>query len=161
MVYRYTHNSDLSLYDKSPSTTNCGSYALRLNEWYHLDRHFHDLMGETLEDWIIAKTKVGYSEYEITYFYEVILIKGLLLDFEGELEVCDGTPPETDDMELIAFNAFCYCIDSEFADADFHFKVFREGQWKEKCGKCQVRECDKEHWGSYIGDPFYFYHKIG
>jgi len=156
----YTRNTDLNHYERNRQTTNCGSYALRLNEWYHLNRRFEDTTDEWVDEWIANKYKEGYSEHEISCFYAEILAQCMLSDFEGDLEICDGTPPESDNVELVAFNTFCYYDEIWGADTDFHFKVFRDGVWKEKCGRSQVRECDGEHWGGYIGDPIYFYHKI-
>ena len=39
----YTRNSDLNYYKENPWQTNCGSYALRLNEWYDLDEPFEEV----------------------------------------------------------------------------------------------------------------------
>lgn len=160
MRKKYTHNTDLSHYETNRKITNCGSYALRLNEWYHLNLRFEDEIGDWIDVWISRKSQEGYSDYEISCFYGEISAQCMLEDFKGELELCDGTLPKTDDVELIAFNTFCFCEDCCYPDSDFHFKVFRDGVWKEKCGRQAVRECDGKHWGSYIGKPIYFYHKI-
>lgn len=159
----YTRNSDLNHYKEFQASTNCGSYALRLNEWYHLNLLFEEEMGEWTYTWIRNKAEEGYTEYEISALYGRILARCMLAEFKGDLEICDGTPPETDDVELVALNTFCYCDDPECfesIDTDFHFKVFRDGVWKEKCGRQAVRECDGLFWGGYIGKPIYFYHKI-
>lgn len=156
----YTRNSDLTYYEKYPKKTNCGSYALRLNEWYHLNAYFTEKMDRSLDSWIEEKKEEGYSNYEISCLYGDILTEVLLERFEGELELCDGSLPKTNDIELVAFNTFCYYDMEGFIDSDFHFKVFRDGIWKEKCGTERVRICNEFYWGDYIGDPIYFYHKI-
>ena len=51
----YTRNSDLSYYDSNFYDANCGSYALRLNEWYELDSSFENVTGWFIDDWIIEK----------------------------------------------------------------------------------------------------------
>ena len=157
---KYTRNSDLNHYEKNQSTTNCGSYALRLNEWYHLNLLFEQEVNDWLDGWIIDMAAMGYSDYEISCFYGEISAKCMLETFGDELEICDGTPPETDEVELIAFNTFCYYESDGCTDSDFHFKVYRDGVWKEKCGRGKVRECDEDDWGIYIGEAIYFYHKI-
>jgi hypothetical protein len=53
------------------------------------------------------------------------------------------------------------CIyDEEGSDVDFHFKVLRDGHWLEKQGMEQVKFCELDEWGRYIGEPVYMYHKI-
>lgn len=156
----YTRNSDIKFYEEKPWETNCGSYALRLNEWYELDNLFEDVVGSYVDEWIEDQNKMGHSDFEISCIYGEILVECILNEFEGELEICDGLPPSTSNVELIAFNTFCYYEDTGYADFDYHFKVLRDGTWKEKCGAGPVRECDEDEWGDYIGDVIYFYHKI-
>lgn len=156
----YTRNSDLSYYETHRYCANCGSYALRLNEWYDLDYYFEDVTGYYIDEWITEKSEEGYNDYEISTMYGEILVQGILEEFKGELELCDGWPPKTDNVELIAFSTYCYANSSKYSDYDYHFKVFRDGKWMEKCGTQPVEECTEDWWGDYIGDVFYFYHKI-
>lgn len=154
----YTRNSDLSYYETHRHDANCGSYALRLNEWYDLDYYFEDVTGYYIGEWITEKSEEGYNDYEISTMYGDILVQGILEEFDGELEICGGWPPKTDGVELIAFSTYCY---ANYGDYDYHFKVFRDGKWMEKCGSGPVEECTEDSWGDYIGDVTYFYHKIG
>ena len=157
----YTRNSDLTHYERNPKTTNCGSYALRLNEWYHLNLRFEEKTGEWIEDWAYREGQEGIPDEELTSVFEDVLLECLLEDFEGELEICNGAPPTSDDIELIAFNVYCtYDDEYDLVDSDFHFRVFRDGVWKEKCGGGNVHECNINHWGLYIGEAVYLYHKI-
>lgn len=157
----YTRNSDLTHYDRNQTTTNCGSYALRLNEWYHLNLRFEEKTGEWIDDWAYREGQEGVPDEELTNIFEDVLLECLLEDFEGELEVCNGALPTSDGIELIAFNVFCtYDDESNLVDSDFHFKVFRDGVWKEKCGGGRVHECSINHWGLYTGEAVYLYHKI-
>ena len=153
----YTRNSDLTYYETHRHEANCGSYALRLNEWYDLDYYFEDVTGYYIDEWINEKSEEGYNEYEISTMYGEILVQGILKEFEDELELCSGWPPKTNDVELIAFSTYCY---PGFADYDYHFKVLRDGKLMEKCGMEPVQECTEDGWGDYIGDVTYFYHKI-
>lgn len=157
----YTRNSDMNYYDSDSMYTNCGSYALRLKEWYDPEDYFCIREGYP-DEWAEEKSREGYTNEEISAMYGDILVEGMLEEFAGELELCDGQPPSTNDKELIAFNTFCYVDEDEgyYADVDFHFKVFRNNQWMEKCGWSPVEECKKDDWGRYIGKVFYFYHKI-
>ena len=155
----YTRNSDPEYYKKYQRCSNCGSYALRLQEWYDPDGFFEDAVGCGYE-WIEEMIDEGYSDTEIANMYTDILTDGMLMEFEGELTVCDGRPPCSSDEELIALNTFVYYGD-DGGDYDFHFKVFRNGKWSEKCGVLPVEECDEDDWGRYNGDPVYMYHYIG
>ncbi len=156
----YTRNSDLTYYETHRHEANCGSYALRLNEWYDLDYYFEDVTGYYIDEWITEKSEEGYNDYEISTMYGDILVQGILEEFDGELEICSGWPSKTDDVELIAFSTYCYASSSKYGDYDYHFKVFRDGKWMEKCGMEPVQECTEDGWGDYIGDVTYFYHKI-
>ena len=155
----YTRNSDPDYYNKHLSTSNCGSYALRLQEWYDPEPYFEMSEGD-LYEWVEEMTMSGYSDAEISTLYTHILVEGMLEEFEGELELCDGRAPSTSDKELIAMNSFCIFDEDCSSDIDFHFKVFRDGIWSEKCGSEEVRFCEEDEWGRYIGDPVYMYHRI-
>ena len=155
----YTRNSDLTYYTFNRARANCGSYALRLNEWYDPEDYFEQLEGDTYE-WVEQMALNGYDDYEISNIYIDILVEGMLKEFDGELELCDGRAPSTEDKELIAFNGFATCDDDYNIDIDFHFKVLRDGLWSEKPGMDDVRFCELDDWGKYIGEPIYMYHKI-
>jgi hypothetical protein len=154
----YTRNSDLSYYNKNRCRANCGSYALRLREWYDPEDYFEKLEGNVY-DWVEQMALNGYDDYEISNYYIDILTEGMLNEFGDELEICDGRAPNTSDKELIAFNGMCI-YDEEGSDVDFHFKVFRDGHWSEKPGSEPVKFCDLDDWGRYIGEPVYMYHRI-
>lgn len=154
----YTRNSDLTHYKRNQMSTNCGSYALRLNEWYSLDDEFN---GD-IYDWIWQMSEEGYADWEISNIFRDILLDCMLNEFGNELEICDGAHPTDDNIELIAFNTFCTVSECNGeSEYDFHFRVFRDGTWKEKCGSDCVRECDMNDWGDYIGEEVYLYHRLG
>lgn len=155
----YTRNSDLNYYNSHRCRANCGSYALRLNEWYDPESYFESVEGD-IYDWVEQMAMNGYDDYDISNYYIDILTEGMLNEFGNELEICDGRAPDTSDKELIAFNGFATCDEDYNIDVDFHFKVLRDGHWSEKPGMEAVKFCDLEDWGRYIGEPVYMYHKI-
>ena len=155
----YERNSDLSYYETNRLATNCGSYALRLSEWYELFYYGADNF-EDEEDYILEMFNYESDAHEVANMYRDILLDKLFDDFPDELEMCSGAPPDNDNEELIAFNTRCYDGDY-YIDYDFHFRVFRDGKWMEKCGCCEVSECDINDWGKYNGTPVYMYHRIG
>jgi len=155
----YTRNSDPDYYNNNRARANCGSYALRLREWYDPEIYLEEQVG-SIYDWVEELTLDGYNDYEITEFYINTLADGMLMEFEGELTICDGQPPHTSDEELIALNGFCHYDEDEGLDMDFHFKVFRDNKWMEKRGIWPVNFCEEDEWGRYIGEPIYMYHKI-
>ena len=156
----YTRNSDPEYYNKYRRCSNCGSFALRLQEWYDPEEYLAQEVGD-IYDWIEELAEEGYSNGEITEFYVNTLADGMLREFEGELTICDGSVPHTSDEELIALNGFCLRDDDCYIDVDFHFKVFRDGMWQEKCGQEPTKFCEEDEWGRYIGEPIYMYHYIG
>ena len=152
----YTRNTDPTYYQKHSGAANCGSFAFRLNEWYEPTEDYDEI-----NDWL---TEMGwnYDDNELADMYADILIDKILEDFAGEIEPCDGRAPSTKDTELIAFATFCYYdTDEDYCDWDFHFKVFRDGIWQQKCGCFKPEFCELEEWGRYNSKVSFFYHTIG
>lgn len=160
----YTHNSDLNYYLDFPIVTNCGSYALRLKEWFDPFWAFAKITGLVVSEWIEEKWEEGFSDFEISCLYGDVLTEYLLKEFDGELEICENKDILKAGTELIALNTYCTYDDDSGPDYDFHFKVLRDGVWKEKCGYTQVTTCEEYNWSygdfEYIGEPIYFYHKV-
>ena len=151
----YTRNTDPTFYYKNSGEVNCGSFALRLNEWYEPEEDY-----DTMYDWIIGMSW-DYDDYEMSNLYADAIIDRILEDFADEIEICDGRAPSTDDLELIAFATYCiYDESEEYCNWDFHFKVFRDGIWQQKCGCYKPEFCELDEWGDYTSKITYFYHKI-
>lgn len=156
----YTHNSDLTYYEKYPARANCGSFALQLKEWYSPDEALEDSEGD-IYWWVLDKADEGWTEIDTSNLYLDIIMKQIMVDFANEIEICDGAPPYTKDKELIALRTFCiWNEDQSWSDYDFHFKVFRDGCWQQKNGTKPVEFCTLEDWQDYISDTIYFYHII-
>ena len=155
----YTRNRDLTYYETNRARANCGSYALRLNEWYDPEDYVEDIIGNTYE-WIEELAEEGYEDWEIATMFAEIMVDGILQEFNGELELCDGYLTDEPNIELVALCTWC-AYDDMGSDWDFHFKVYRNGKWMEKNGCGPVIECDEDNWGRYNSDIFYMYHWIG
>lgn len=159
---KYTPNSDPKYYSENQDTSNCGSFAFRLKEWYNPDSDLEDELGDSINHWINEMGMEGYEDWEISDMYADMLLKYILLDFEDSIRMIGPDDQPRDDEELIGFATFCYdCSEwDEEGEHDFHFKVFRDGEWMEKCGVDPVRYCEEDDWGSYISDVYYLAHKI-
>ena len=155
----YTRNHNPHYYEECQDFANCGSFAFNIEEWYSPDDYFEDDMGETVEQWIDHCIWNGWDEYDMSDEFAGILVNYILNDFddvrylvwEGEIQP---------DEELIAFRTF---VDTE-GNWDFHFKVFRDGLWLEKCGSDPLRFCEESDWNNgileYISQTVYFARKL-
>lgn len=143
----YTQNHDPNYYEKHQDSSNCGSFAFQIEEWYSPDEYFEDIQGQSIEEWIERGLEVGYDEWELSDLLADLLSDYVLMDFEDVHYL--WSPAEVqDNEELIAFRAFV----SDDCNWDFHFKVFRDGIWQEKCGSDPVRFCSEDDWHNGIMD---------
>ena len=168
MNRRLTRNADLNYYKDYPTKGNCGSFALRINEWYEPDDSLKvwnwDYASELLTegarrevvlDKLLKRSLVGIKND----FGDSIVFLNKLSDYK-----------EKKDEELIAFRVgierYKNCVD---VDVDFHFRVFRDGRWQEKCGAKDVRDNisleEDRPWNPcgwiYDSEIAYFVHKLG
>lgn len=165
----YTKNTQKNkYYEREQMNTNCGSFALNIEEWYEPD----DSLSE--DNWEVADNlaKEGnLSNDEIEKLIFERSVYGIMNDFDGELERIDSPKDyiDSDNTELIAFRTSTYVDDDcANADTDFHFKVFRDGRWQEKygCGPVidNVELEENSYWGSgfyvYENPTAYFVHKL-
>ena len=162
--FYYTSNNDPNYYETHRFDTNCGSYALRLKEWY--DNEIDEEWGGASE-WIeeLADAEIPFSE--IPDIIAKAYIDELLLDFpENELVLLNKiTQNILKDMtvELIAFRVYAPIQEYLMNDCtcfDFHFRVWRDGHWMEKNGSQAVRKCNLTDWGKYNSSTFFLLHKI-
>lgn len=153
----YTRNSDPNFYFTHEHTTNCGSYALRIKEWYEVDFD--------MQDRAIELSSNGIDDREI---YEIITqeaVELMLHEFGDKMrELVNVTDPIADNEELIAFR-IGGLDDWSGYDADFHFRVFRDGKWMEKCGCNEIQNCifEEDAWETallYEGPIVYLAHRI-
>lgn len=164
----YTKNSDKNFYKKYQSDTNCGSFALNIEEWYDP----HDCFDEEGNDFA---TDIYEVTEDTVYTTEQLLKRakaGIAKDFYEEIYFIDSFDEyeEKENEELIAFRVGIETFGSNYyVSTDFHFRVFRDGRWQEKCGCGPVEdyidlEPDKPwelyNW-LYDSDIVYFVHKLG
>ena len=154
----YTRNSNLNYYIEHCEQANCGSFALRINEWYDLDTPFENHVGMSIESWIKqGACEDNLSDNEMSDLYAAILVGRILDDFEEEVRLLNSSSEVKSDEELVAFRAYIHYYDDEdWKDWDYHFKVYRDGEWQEKNGDCEVHSCEEDDWGDYISDTYYF-----
>lgn len=168
----FTRNKNPRYFEENRTGTNCGSLAFNIEEWYDLELDIYDDYVD-MEDWINSLYEEFVDQKEFSDFYAKLLVKIILEDFKGEIRLVDCYSPLKKDEELIAFRSF---IDYEvqmdmfgepmldYADFDYHFKVFRDGEWIEKNGGYEVHSCSESDWDcgdmSYISNTYYFAHKI-
>jgi len=163
----YTSNNDPTYYETNRCGTNCGSYALRLKEWY--DNELDEEWGG-IDAWI---EELINEEIPCAVIPDIIaeqFINELINDFpDGEVTQLSSvslttmTEIKKKSVELIAFRVYVpieeYLM-NDYGCFDFHFRVWREGHWMEKNGSQEVHQCNLTDWGKYNSSTFFLLHKI-
>lgn len=162
--YYYTPNNDPDYYESNSWSTNCGSYALRLKEWY--DNELDEQVGGIME-WIEELIEADIPNSEIPDIMAEAYLDMLLNDFpDGEIILAHSITQEMlhdNNLELIAFRVYAPLdeyYDNDYCCFDFHFRVWREGHWMEKNGNKNVHQCTLTDWGKYNSSTFFLLHKI-
>lgn len=162
MSLSFIRNFDPDYFNDWPYDANCGSYAFNICGWYDADCEFEDEVGDVGE-WIKELSEDGLSDFAISEIYAEVLVEQILKDFYGEVRLLEEIPLLKPNEELIAFRTFCTMEDTGIPDFDYHFKVYRDGHWKEKCGASEVSDCTLENWNyedfSYISPVHFFTHQ--
>lgn len=160
----YTHNNDPTYYETNRFKTNCGSYALRLKEWY--DNEIDEECGG-IDEWIGDLVAAEIPDSAIPDIIARSFIDELLGDFPNdELILLDKVTLnllKDTSSELIAFRVYApidQFYDGDYCCFDFHFRVWRGGKWMEKNGCKKVQECTITDWGVYNSSTFFLLHKI-
>lgn len=136
---------------------NCGGYALRTFAWY--------CPYEDEEDFIWDLDSQHIEGEELAQAALNSCVDYMLDEFEGDLRVIADKEYNPQTEELIAFRTSTDDeSDYEWPNLDFHFKVFRDGKWMEKCGSELIHEAVPDEWeiGGYIynSDTIYLAHRI-
>ena len=162
--YYYTHNNDPTYYETNRCNTNCGSYALRLKEWY--DNEVDEEWGG-VNEWIGELIDAEIPLSEIPDIIAKAYIDELLSDFpENELILLSTVTQDVlkdTAAELIAFRVYAPIdeyLEDDWVCFDFHFRVWRNGHWMEKNGSQAVQKCNLIDWGKYNSSTFFLLHKI-
>lgn len=162
----YTANNDPIYYESNRSTTNCGSFALRLKEWY--DNEVDEYMGG-IEQWCLELLEEGIPDEEIPDMIAETYLDRLRAEFGNSVRLMSKLDHATMlkatsrnfNEELIAFRIYVPVEDwdpEEYLEFDFHFKVWRNGHWMEKNGGGAVHECSIDNWGKYNSSTFFLIH---
>lgn len=162
----YTKNTDPNYFDEYQGYSNCGSFAFNVEEWYDPEIDFEESVGY-IDDWIVEMHNNGYSNDEIADIYTEAITERILNDFFGEIREVYYPSDVNSNEELIALRGWCHYDEddcSNYADYDFHFKVFRNGIWQEKCGRQPVKFCTEDEWSygtrTYNSITIYFAHEV-
>lgn len=142
---------DRTISNTATSDYNCGGYALRTFSWYCPNPY-------SLIDKIEELLNEGFNFDETENIMTEWMVQSMLSDFKGSLSVIEGRDvieaTKDPSKEVIAFRLGISCDDEDewldsiangytpdydAIDTDFHFCVFRDGVWMEKCGDGDVR----------------------
>ena len=146
---------------------NCGGYALRTFSWYlpyeYDEKNYPFFSNSDLAEYLMD---VGYSVEETMDEILRVNTEKMLKDFSGKLRVVQRYSHIENDEELIAYRLSFEVDDSCIDDMDFHFVVFRDGQWMSKMGADEVKlfAFTEEQWETpnfiYNSPIVYLAHKI-
>lgn len=162
----YTANNDPNFYKSHCSVTNCGSYALRLKEWY--DNEVDECFGG-IEQWCLELLEEGISDSDIPDMIAETYLDRICRDLGDSIKVLTRLDRATMlkvaahnfHEELIAFRTYVPIEEwdpEDYLEFDFHFRVYRDGRWMEKNGNHAVQECDISDWGKYNSSTFFLIH---
>lgn len=153
---------------------NCGGYALRTFSWYHPYKFF-------AWDYIEELLKRGYDRDEIVDKILEFSCGNMQEDFGDKMRLIDYTDHNRgkaveekllkqlqENEELIAFRIGLEIDDTcdyedqpVVEDYDFHYRVYRDGCWKEKIGNGEIDNCDftEDAWDGYCiyDSPIYYF----
>jgi len=134
---------------------NCASYALNCDFWYCPDCDYwdnEDIVQELAED-----------NYETKDILSIVLeysVEQILKDFDSEIRILDSEDDLRDDEEKVAFrigiHKYEFTDDYIETDYDFHFRVFRNGRWMEKCGSEEIRTAAEDVYAPWIDSSIYY-----
>ena len=158
----YNRNSNTKLYEEEAYNTNCGSFALGVEEWYvpyiedcdlgSYDDPLWQYAESERRDYMEELAREGYTAEEIM---EAVIEK----DFEFILKTCPWLSPINEDEIDLKDRVIAYRLSIDMPedgyefdaddDTDFHFRVLIDGKWWEKNGGGpvhQVVDPDNEVW---------------
>lgn len=172
----YKRNTNPNLYEEQVNRQNCGSFALNIDGWYC---PYIEEDKDIDEDDLLWK----YTEYERLMWIEEMVREGqaredvmncvIERDFEFILKTCPWLEPinedEIEDTDRVITYRLSMTIPDEREefdvdnDMDFHFRVFKDGEWWEKNGNGPIHrvedpDCDVwevEDWLVYDGPVRY------
>ena len=156
----YNRNTNPKLYQERAFHTNCGSFALGVNEWYcpyvedcdidSYDDYLWQYSESERRDWIESLVFDGIDKEDIL---EDVIEK----DFEFILKTCPWLEPICEDEIDGGDRVIAYRLSIDLSggreefdaddDTDFHFRALIDGEWWEKNGGGEVHRVeDPESW---------------
>lgn len=144
-------NSDPYFFDDN-EWVNCGSFALNLTDWYYPYARREDI-DQDIADLFLE----GYSYAEVRDFIFEQNVATMKEQFGDYLIPIDSPQCVDTFTDVVAFRVSLREGWRGEPVYDFHFKVRRDGDWLEKCGMDDVRECKlnaKSAWD--YGDDLYY-----
>ena len=160
------YNTDPNFWNEPRSQCNCGSLAFNLDEWYHPGALTYIDSETELYDYLESCNENYIDDDELANELAELYLSRIIADFGDQI-----TEPTTrkiseeevdEGEEIIAFRAGAYEWGDDF-DYDFHFKVYRDGEWIEKLGGGAIELTTPYNWdGSmyYNSETFYFIHRL-
>lgn len=137
-------------YYKYPERSNCGGYALGLEEWYK------PYIGSDVfrERAIKQRLREGKTIEEIEKEILEQDTKFILQDFGRALSTTENPHTIPNSKKVIAYRI---CVDENFEGiyTDYHFKVRTNGVWSHKQGSMKPEECELDEdkpWGLLEND---------
>lgn len=144
----YNSRNERNQYNTSIDDYNCAGFALRTYSWY-CPNHFplRDMFEMLFEEGCVD---FGTATDRVTD----VLVNTMLKDFSGRLRVVQRVEEVRANEELIAFRVAANYdeidYDPDYADYDFHYRVFRDQRWQEKNGDSDIHSCESplghEYW---------------
>ena len=148
----YKRNSNPALYEENVYGTNCGSFALGVEDWYcpyieddDVDDDFWPYTEYERSTWIEELVHEGYDREEIM---EYIIDR----DFEFILKTCPWLEPIDEDEINKEDRVVAYRLSMEIPNErkefdvdeymDFHFRVMIDGEWWEKNGATETHRVE-------------------
>ena len=154
------YNTDPNFWNTDRRNCNCGSLAFNLDEWYHPGALTH-IDKEDIYDYLCEWGQSCWDDDELANRLAELYLDRIEADFGDEI-----TEPTLDELdeeeELIAFRAGAYNWGDDY-DYDFHFKVYRNGEWIEKLGGGGIELTSPNNWDGpmyYNSETFYFIHRV-
>lgn len=124
---------------------NCGGYALGTYNWLlpYEDEDEEDSRCDFVYD---LNTKGDYTNTDLANILLEQDVAYLLDTYEDLIDDLESLDLANEDDIVIAYRVCVYnnndWFDSTDVTTDFHFKVRIDGQWYEKQGNSQIKECE-------------------
>lgn len=134
----YTRNRDLSFWDEERRHSNCGSFALNIQEWViPCEEEERDYRDDMMYNYVDASDTIEEAADKLAEYDWKNILK--LFPFLKPIPTHTAADPQT---EIIAYRVGLRLYeDSKELDEDFHFRVRRNGVWYEKQGTQTPHEC--------------------